>query len=35
MAKQRVHEVAKELGLTSKQVLAHLEAIGSPVKSHS
>ena len=35
MAKPRVHEVAKELGLTSKQVLAHLEAIGNPVKSHS
>jgi translation initiation factor IF-2 len=35
MAKQRVHEVAKELGLTSKEVLAHLEKIGQPVKSHS
>jgi translation initiation factor IF-2 len=35
MAKPRVHEVAKELGLTSKEVLAHLEKIGSPVKSHS
>ncbi|HEY7874854.1 MAG TPA: translation initiation factor IF-2 [Actinomycetota bacterium] len=35
MAKTRVHEVAKELGLTSKEVLAHLEKIGSPVKSHS
>ena len=35
MAKPRVHEVAKELGLTSKQVLAHLEEIGNPVKSHS
>jgi translation initiation factor IF-2 len=35
MAKPRVHEVAKELGLTSKEVLAHLEAIGNPVKSHS
>jgi translation initiation factor IF-2 len=35
MAKPRVHEVAKELGLTSKQVLAHLEQIGQPVKSHS
>jgi translation initiation factor IF-2 len=35
MAKARVHEVAKELGLTSKEVLAHLEKIGSPVKSHS
>ncbi len=35
MAKPRVHEVAKELGLTSKEVLAHLEAIGLSVKSHS
>jgi translation initiation factor IF-2 len=30
-----VHEVAKELGLTSKEVLAHLERIGVPAKSHS
>jgi translation initiation factor IF-2 len=30
-----VHEVAKELGLSSKEVLAHLEKIGSPAKSHS
>ena len=35
MAKPRVHEVAKELGVTSKDVLAHLEAIGLPAKSHS
>ncbi|MDQ3953464.1 MAG: translation initiation factor IF-2 [Actinomycetota bacterium] len=35
MAKPRVHEVAKELGLSSKEVLAHLERIGQPVKSHS
>ena len=35
MAKPRVHEIAKELGLTSKEVLAHLEKIGNPVKSHS
>src|ERR671914_654332 len=35
MAKPRVHEVAKELGLTSKEVLAHLESIGQPVKSHA
>ena len=35
MAKPRVHEVAKELGLTSKEVLAHLSKIGQPVKSHS
>ncbi|HEV2756697.1 MAG TPA: translation initiation factor IF-2 [Actinomycetota bacterium] len=35
MAKPRVHEVAKELGLSSKEVLAHLESIGQPAKSHS
>jgi translation initiation factor IF-2 len=35
VAKPRVHEVAKQLGLTSKEVLAHLEKIGEPVKSHS
>jgi translation initiation factor IF-2 len=35
MAKARVHEVAKELGLSSKEVLAHLEKIGEPAKSHS
>ena len=35
MAKPRVHEVAKELGLSSKEVLAHLEKMGNPVKSHS
>ena len=35
MANPRVHEVAKELGLTSKEVLAHLESIGEAVKSHS
>ncbi|MDQ4124803.1 MAG: translation initiation factor IF-2 N-terminal domain-containing protein, partial [Actinomycetota bacterium] len=35
MAKPRVHEVAKELGLTSKEVLAHLDQIGQPAKSHS
>jgi translation initiation factor IF-2 len=35
MARPRVHEVAKELGLTSKEVLAHLERIGVPAKSHS
>ncbi|HWC13411.1 MAG TPA: translation initiation factor IF-2 [Actinomycetota bacterium] len=35
MANPRVHEVAKELGVTSKEVLAHLEKIGEPVKSHA
>jgi len=35
VAKPRVHEVAKELGLTSKEVLAHLKKIGEEVKSHA
>jgi translation initiation factor IF-2 len=35
MARPRVHEVAKELGLSSKEVLEHLRGIGEPVKSHS
>ena len=35
MAKPRVHEVAKEIGVTSKEVLAHLEKIGEAVKSHA
>ena len=35
MARPRVHEVAKELGMSSKDVLAHLDKIGQPVKSHS
>jgi translation initiation factor IF-2 len=35
MAKPRVHEVAKQVGLSSKEVLAHLEKIGQPAKSHS
>jgi len=30
-----VNEIARELGLSSKEVLAHLEEIGHPVKSHS
>jgi translation initiation factor IF-2 len=35
MARPRVHEVAKELGLSSKEVLSYLEEIGHAVKSHS
>jgi translation initiation factor IF-2 len=35
MAKLRVHQVAKELGVTSKEVLEHLAKIGEAVKSHS
>ncbi|HVF53563.1 MAG TPA: translation initiation factor IF-2 [Actinomycetota bacterium] len=35
MANPRVHEIAKELGVSSKEVLAYLEKTGNPVKSHS
>jgi translation initiation factor IF-2 len=35
MAKKRVHEIAKEQGLTSKEVLASLQAAGIEVKSAS
>ena len=35
MARPRVHEVAKELGVSSKEVLEHLDKIGEPVKSHA
>ena len=35
MSNPRVHELAKELGISSKEVLAHLEKIGRPAKSHS
>lgn len=31
----RVYEVARELGVSSKEVLAHLERMGAPVGSHS
>lgn len=34
-AKMRVHELAKELGLTSKDLLEKLSGIGYEVKSHS
>jgi len=30
-----VNEIARELGVSSKEVLRHLEEIGQPVKSHS
>jgi len=33
--KARVHELAKELGVTSKQVLTKLESLGEYVKSAS
>ncbi len=35
MAKVRVHELAKELGVTSKALLAHLDQMGEFVKSAS
>ena len=35
MPKKRVHELAKELGLGNKKLIAHLEKIGIPVKTAS
>ena len=35
MAKKRVHELAKELGLENKDLIAHLERVGITVKSHA
>jgi translation initiation factor IF-2 len=35
MPKKRVYELAKELGLENKELIAHLEKIGITVKSHS
>jgi len=35
MTKKRVHELAKELGVESKELITHLEKIGITVKSHS
>ncbi|MEI6608914.1 MAG: translation initiation factor IF-2 [Deltaproteobacteria bacterium] len=35
MPKKRVSELAKELGLASKDLIAHLEKIGITVKSHA
>jgi translation initiation factor IF-2 len=35
MAKKRVHEIAKERGITSKEAVAILQQAGLPVKSHS
>ena len=35
MPKKRVYELAKELGLANKDLIAHLEKIGITVKSHS
>lgn len=35
MSKKRLHEIAKEIGKTSKEVVEHAQALGLPVKSHS
>jgi translation initiation factor IF-2 len=35
MAKKRVHEIAKEKGITSKEAVAILQQAGLEVKSHS
>ncbi|MBP9650682.1 MAG: translation initiation factor IF-2 N-terminal domain-containing protein, partial [Syntrophaceae bacterium] len=35
MSKKRVHELAKELGLENKDLIAHLERLGITVKSHA
>ncbi|MTA64579.1 MAG: hypothetical protein F2518_09535, partial [Actinobacteria bacterium] len=35
LAKQRVHELAKELGLTNKECMDICDALGYGVKSHS
>ena len=35
MAKKRVHELAKELGLENKDLITHLEKLGITVKSHA
>ena len=35
MAKTRVHDLAKEYGITSKEMLEHLRALKLPVKSAS
>ncbi|MFO7568894.1 MAG: translation initiation factor IF-2 [Smithellaceae bacterium] len=35
MAKKRVHELAKELGLENKELIARLEGLGITVKSHA
>ena len=35
MSKKRVYELAKELGLENKELIARLEKIGIAVRSHS
>ncbi|MGX9844582.1 translation initiation factor IF-2 [Streptococcus iniae] len=35
MSKKRLHEIAKELGKTSKEVVEHAKALGLDVKSHA
>ena len=35
MAKRRVHEIAKELGMESKDLVPMLQVMGYDVKSHA
>jgi translation initiation factor IF-2 len=35
MSKKRVYELAKELGIENKEMIARLEKLGISVKSHS
>lgn len=35
MAGIKVHELAKEFGMSSKELMTHLETLGIPVKSHA
>ena len=35
MAKMRVHELAKEFGMTSKELLKRLEEMKIPAKNHA
>ena len=35
MAKKRVYELAKDLGMESKDLIARLEILGITVKSHA
>ncbi len=35
MAKLRVHELAKQLGITSKEAIDHLERLGVKIRSHA
>ncbi|MFV1349751.1 translation initiation factor IF-2 N-terminal domain-containing protein, partial [Klebsiella pneumoniae] len=35
MSKKRLHEIAKEIGKTSKEVVEQAQSLGLPVKSHA